>query len=439
MPRKKKQKPIVAKEEFADLEFPTKGLDLTKEFETQREGTTPVGTNVRAIETFTDRERGGSRSGLSKLFDDQLDGTIQHLNMIVDPTTDAIGWLSSTEGDITDPSTSNKRRRIPVGQTRYLRRRGSGRQPNRNTPKTGLTITASDQTKSRGGLFTWNGLEFSQSGLEILDTISSVQFRSRGAAAAVKEGTYPIIASNAIGSAPGYSSLKAKYKINYVKGTMTVTPASIVFIQQRSSIIWTYTSPNSLAYSSNVTAGNLLVVIIAQNIASAPTVSDSQGNTYTQAGTYGTAGNLRMSVWYAKALSTGANTVSYTYGAGNYQALAILEYSGANASTPLDAASPGNTSYHSSLTAWTTDTIAGTHAARVAIAAFSQLADAGTAMTFTETAGFTVRVNNSTDQAGSKSAIFVTEKNSPATTAAATGTVSAPGAAYVDFAVTFKP
>lgn len=81
MPRK----PIPADESFLDLKFPTKGIDLSQGFGMQQPGTTPSGVNVRAFEPGTQRARGGSRPGLKRYINEQVNGTnlIQDLNVVV--------------------------------------------------------------------------------------------------------------------------------------------------------------------------------------------------------------------------------------------------------------------------------------------------------------------------------------------------------------------
>src|SRR3954463_844347 len=118
-------------------------------------GTTAAGVNVRAFEAQTQRVRGGSRPGLSRYIDATVAGThlIQHLNVIVDPTTDALPDTfdpdppspdvlddPSSDGNgvpvgggsetfTGDPSHGGNRNRNPG---RLVRRGGSGRQPNKH-------------------------------------------------------------------------------------------------------------------------------------------------------------------------------------------------------------------------------------------------------------------------------------------------------------------
>lgn len=69
-----KFKPMAAKEQFADMTFPTKGVDVSAGFGMQRSGTTPTGQNVRAFEPGTFRARGGQRPGSSKYIAGQVSG-----------------------------------------------------------------------------------------------------------------------------------------------------------------------------------------------------------------------------------------------------------------------------------------------------------------------------------------------------------------------------
>ena len=84
-----------------------------------------------------------------------------------------------------------------------------------------LTITATDQTKIYGQVFTFAGTEFTSEGLVNGNTITSVTLASAGAAAAATNGAYPIVPSAAIGTGLG------NYTIAYVNGSLTVNPKAI--------------------------------------------------------------------------------------------------------------------------------------------------------------------------------------------------------------------
>lgn len=205
-------------EKLEDLTFPMLGVDVSTEIERQRAGTTPVGTNVRGLDPFQRRARGGSRPGLSRYIDEALPSYIQHLNLIVDPTTAAL-ISDEDEGDLDDPSTSVHKRRMPLGQQRRLRAGGSGRQPNIKRPRPHLTITANNQTKNQGSTFTFLGTEFSTLGLTGADAVTKVTLTSTGAASSAAVGAYPIVAAKAIGTGLNH------YRIAYVNGTLTVNSA----------------------------------------------------------------------------------------------------------------------------------------------------------------------------------------------------------------------
>lgn len=115
---------------------------------------------------------------------------------------------------------------------------------------------------------------------------------------------------------------------------------AIAFVQKTSSESTNSSSARTLAYPSNVAANGLLVVVVAtyNNATATVTVTDSQGNTYSQADAYRTTSTTRISLWYAVAGSSGANTVTVTPSASIYMTLGIHEYSGGDTSAPLRSA-----------------------------------------------------------------------------------------------------
>lgn len=92
-----------------------------------------------------------------------------------------------------------------------------------------------------------------------------------------------------------------------------------------------------LAFGSNNTLGNLLVAMVGY--ASAKdfvSITDSQGNTWVQAG----ADNANANIFYAANCKAGANTVTVNKGGTTARAfLAIAEYSGVSATHALDQTS----------------------------------------------------------------------------------------------------
>jgi hypothetical protein len=119
--------------------------------------------------------------------------------------------------------------------------------------------------------------------------------------------------------------------------TATPNPSPITFVQQASKEAST-TSTLKLAYPNPQAQGDLNVVIIGwHGVASyVNSVTDALGNTYRLAiATQGT--NLSQSIYYAKNIKAGNNTVTAAFnGSVVTPSIVVLEYSGADASNPLD-------------------------------------------------------------------------------------------------------
>ncbi|GGA79531.1 hypothetical protein GCM10011507_33450 [Edaphobacter acidisoli] len=123
--------------------------------------------------------------------------------------------------------------------------------------------------------------------------------------------------------------------------SLSTVLAAPSLVQSTGAANSTRTSPFSIAFSANNTAGNDIVVMsIGDN--SSPTVTDSQSNTYTKVYT---SASFNLDIYVAKSIAGGANTVTITPGGGGFvEAATIHEVHGANATTPFDVAnSPGMT------------------------------------------------------------------------------------------------
>lgn len=101
------------------------------------------------------------------------------------------------------------------------------------------------------------------------------------------------------------------------------------------------------AYVSNVTAGNILAVLVQWSSSSATaSVADTQGNTWNAVAgslaTNATSGNRSEWFWTVPA-SSGANTVTGTIsGSVGERDIYIAEYSGVDAVSPVDASVGAN-------------------------------------------------------------------------------------------------
>ena len=97
----------------------------------------------------------------------------------------------------------------------------------------------------------------------------------------------------------------------------------------------------TLTFASNVTAGNLLAVMVCQAGAANRVISavtDNLANSYSRAVQGGVAGtDIQAEIWYAKNIAGGACTITIQWANGNdSKDILCLEYSGCDKTAPLD-------------------------------------------------------------------------------------------------------
>ncbi|MBY0471709.1 hypothetical protein K2X30_11135 [bacterium] len=146
-------------------------------------------------------------------------------------------------------------------------------------------------------------------------------------------------ASDAVGNTAIAAGPSASVSINpVVTGPMLV--------QRRSVDITTSVSSLPLAFSSNNTAGNLIVVACQYRNAAAQTatasVSDSRGNTYAPVGNQARANVGRGYLFYAANVAAGANTVTCTFSSAQDSMMYIAEYNGVATTSPLVGSNTGS-------------------------------------------------------------------------------------------------
>jgi len=123
--------------------------------------------------------------------------------------------------------------------------------------------------------------------------------------------------------------------------TLTATPTAV---QYRATASSTSATTQTLAFTSNNTAGNTIIVAASwQDTGITPTCTDTQNNTYSVMVTETDATNDSQSgICYATNIKAGADTVTVTYGttadpiSPSYRSLAIQEYSGIATANPVD-------------------------------------------------------------------------------------------------------
>ena len=182
-----------------------------------------------------------------------------------------------------------------------------------------------------------------------------------------------------------------------LSGTLTngfvynANASTIKFVQVAAATPQTSMTSVSVAYPSAQTAGDLNVVVVGWNdtIASVQSVTDTRGNIYTLAVGPVLGTNLSQSIYYAKKIASGSNTVTATF---NLAAVAVdlrvLEYSGADPQNPLDA-----TSFATGNSASTSSGFAPTNAANELVVGANTVYTGNTG----PGAGFTKRIITSPD------------------------------------------
>jgi hypothetical protein len=125
-------------------------------------------------------------------------------------------------------------------------------------------------------------------------------------------------------------------------------PPPIAFVQEAASTPNDTTTSVSAKFGQAQTAGDLIVVAIGWDDATAAvsTVTDTAGNTYTLAiGPTSYAPDLSQSIYYAPNIAAAAantNTVKVTFvESANDPDLRVLEYSGLDTASPLDQTADG--------------------------------------------------------------------------------------------------
>ena len=177
--------------------------------------------------------------------------------------------------------------------------------------------------------------------------------------------------------------------------TSTATPT---FVQQASVASAAAATSSVLAFGSNNTLGNTIIVAVSWNTVSSltPTCSDSQGNTYSAIVLEtDDPDNSQSGICYATNIKAGANTVTVTYGASvTYRALAIHEYSGIATTSPVDTDATNAATGTTTTNAYTSTTAATTTSGDLIFGYFVD--ETGSTATATAGTGFTQRTDNTT-------------------------------------------
>lgn len=439
-------------DQFLEGLFPLRGIDVAEPVSGQRPLTTRVGKNVRANEPRTMRDRGGSRCGLVKFVPETVSGAnkIDHLNIIVDPTVDALQSDPPGTG-MPDPSTNNLSQRVPFG--RLIRIGGSGRWYSRHTPTfkpafrqaKSATFAQSDASRS----VTFDGFVITDNLIVVFVAIQrgvNKVFIPTDPLAWVADtpqfwATGQLVSNGPVVNPPTNPQLFPN-KAGFVDPTMTDNyPINgWTLVTQETDYIVTATAPAGLLapgtyrggsynhysahpdnseftpnlynYSSVGRLDNYLFLSVALPILGATVqVTDDQNNVYTQRGGWidDVTTGMRFGMFTTRSVGSVGNTISVQpkMGADPYavtMGIAACEYSGFSHST-IDGTL--NQATGSSTTPSTTG-IPITLGGSIAIAAFAQCTDN---LTLTTPSGESLRTH--TDRGDIGCAIYVVDKNNP--------------------------
>ena len=158
-------------------------------------------------------------------------------------------------------------------------------------------------------------------------------------------------------------TLKAMNGSGTGTGTLTLTigagtSSGISFVQGTAGAASGTASTFSLAFPANTLAGDLIVVGFDFQANAFSSITDSQGNTFTQVGSQLTSpGGSNSRLYYTNTAAGGADTITINFSAkSNWIEIYLSEYSGVNQTTPIDvqAGASGSSGSVSSGTATTT-------------------------------------------------------------------------------------
>jgi hypothetical protein len=356
---------------YDDIRFPIKGLDLAAGFAGQREGTTPLGENVRGYEPQSKRLRGGARAGLSKYMDNALPGEIQELNSVVLPSAVALG-ISFDDVEILDANFQLEDIMVPTFfladlTVNWIRIGGSGYYTHPSyTRRYGPVINS---VTPDGG--DWSGGEvITLSGQRMGDTGSDFTFGGMSARVVTNDGTTATVIAPTreeeeedvtvdvqVDTGVGESAITANTRYTYSGG--------IAFVQGKSGAN-TSSGSIQLQFDAAVGAGNLILVFVEayESVNPPPvyvnvTVADSLGNTYTQVGSYlrpfGSANN-QLAVFRAITSAAGTPVITVTSSGTADHDVTMLEYRGVDTTTPVTDSSTNSSLGSTSFSTGSVDT-----------------------------------------------------------------------------------
>jgi hypothetical protein len=191
-----------------------------------------------------------------------------------------------------------------------------------NNPVTGVTVTFTAPTAGATAAFSGSPTATAMTNASGIATSPTITANAQA-------GSYTVTASAPGAGNASFSltnSVASAVPIKFVQGN---TYNSMINVQSA-----------TVAFKAGNAAGNWIgVVIYGGNGANTFTITDTNGNTYRTATSFGSKTiNTTLGVFYAENIKAGANTVKVIPNSGVYLRMIILEYSGIAAANSLDVA-----------------------------------------------------------------------------------------------------
>ena len=151
--------------------------------------------------------------------------------------------------------------------------------------------------------------------------------------------TTPAHAAGAVNVVVTNSDAQSGTLTNGYTYTTSTGGGPITFVQVKAATPSAPSASVAVTYPLAQTAGNLNLVAVGWNdtTSTVNTISDTHGNTYTLAVGPTTGTGMRQSIYYARNIAGGSNTVTVTFNqAATFVDVRVLEYSGLDTANPLD-------------------------------------------------------------------------------------------------------
>ena len=212
-----------------------------------------------------------------------------------------------------------------------------------------LTVTIAAPAPVISSATAANGIVGSSFSYQITASNSPTSYGATGLPAGLSvNATTGVISGTPTAAGTSTVTLSATNSTGTGSATLTLTiaavsggtSASIAFVQAAAKATSASATSLTTSFTANTLAGDVILVgFDFSTSASASSITDSQGNTFTEVGSQLTSpGGSRSRVYAAKNIKGGADTVTVTLsGSSSWLEIYLTEYSGVDTVTPVDA------------------------------------------------------------------------------------------------------